>query len=181
MPTVSPSHRERLRDETAATAALTFPSLCHSLPKWAEATQSARFQRGTCGCFWQPGWRGKDADPHVWKVLCRFRANACSSNPDADQEGAVAPTLRMKERMLGEVQQPSCKQHTQDLHTLISLHMHTQETGDAGSIPGWERCPGEGNGNSLQCSCLENPMDRRAWRATVHGATKSQTRLSTQT
>ena len=37
---------------------------------------------------------------------------------------------------------------------------------------------GEGTGNPLQCSCLENPMDRKAWRATVHGDTKSQTRLS---
>ena len=35
--------------------------------------------------------------------------------------------------------------------------------GDLGSIPGLERCPGEGNGNPLQYSCLENPMDRGAW------------------
>ena len=40
------------------------------------------------------------------------------------------------------------------------------------------RSPGEGNGNPLQYSCLENPMDRGAWRVTVHGVTKSQTRLS---
>ena len=38
--------------------------------------------------------------------------------------------------------------------------------------------PGEGNGNPLQYSCLENPMDRRAWQATVHGFAKSRTRLS---
>ena len=38
-----------------------------------------------------------------------------------------------------------------------------------GSIPGLERSPGGGNGNPLQYSCLENPMDREAWRATVHG------------
>ena len=49
---------------------------------------------------------------------------------------------------------------------------------DPGSIPGWERSPGEENGNPLQYSCLENPMDGRAWRATVHGATESRTRLS---
>ena len=41
--------------------------------------------------------------------------------------------------------------------------------GDGGSIPGLGRSPGEGNGNPLQYSCLENPMDRGAWRATVHG------------
>ena len=50
--------------------------------------------------------------------------------------------------------------------------------GDVGSIPGWGRSPGEGNGNSLQYSCLKNPMDRGVWRATVHGVAKSQTWLS---
>ena len=47
--------------------------------------------------------------------------------------------------------------------------------GDPGSIPGLGRSPGEGKGNPLQCSCLENPMDRGAWQAAVHGVTKSQT------
>ena len=50
--------------------------------------------------------------------------------------------------------------------------------GDLGSIPGLERSPGEGNGNPLQYSGLENPMDGEAWQATVHGVTKSQTQLS---
>ena len=45
--------------------------------------------------------------------------------------------------------------------------------GDQGSIPGSERSPGEGNSNRLQYSCLENPMDRGAWYAIVHGVTKS--------
>ena len=44
--------------------------------------------------------------------------------------------------------------------------------GDAGLIPGLGRSPGEGNGNPLQYSCLGNPMDRGAWRATVHGVAK---------
>ena len=47
--------------------------------------------------------------------------------------------------------------------------------GDPGSIPGMGRSPGEGNGNPLQYSCLENPMDRGVWVTTVHGVTKSQT------
>ena len=50
--------------------------------------------------------------------------------------------------------------------------------GYLGSIPGLGRSPGEGNGNPLQYSCLENPMDQGAWWATVHGVTKSWTRLS---
>ena len=49
--------------------------------------------------------------------------------------------------------------------------------GDLGSIPGLGRSPLEGNGNPLQYSCLENPMDRGAWQATVHGVAKSWTRL----
>ena len=48
---------------------------------------------------------------------------------------------------------------------------------DLGSIPGSGRSPGEGNGNPLQYSCLENPMDGGAWGATVHEVAKSQTRL----
>ena len=49
---------------------------------------------------------------------------------------------------------------------------------DVGSIPGSGRSPGEGHCNPLQYSCLENPMDRGAWQATVHGAPKSWTQLS---
>ena len=47
--------------------------------------------------------------------------------------------------------------------------------GDADSMPGLGRFPGGGHGNPLQYSCLENPMDRGAWRATVHGVTESDT------
>ena len=49
--------------------------------------------------------------------------------------------------------------------------------GDLGSIPGSGISPREGNGYLLQYSCLENSTDREAWRATVHGVTKGQTRL----
>ena len=48
---------------------------------------------------------------------------------------------------------------------------------DVGSVLGSGRSPGEGDGNPLQYSCLENPMDRGAWWATVRGVTKSRTRL----
>ena len=52
------------------------------------------------------------------------------------------------------------------------------DTGFVGLIPGLGRCPGGGNGNPLQYSCLENPMDRGAWQAIVHGVAKSRTQLS---
>ena len=51
------------------------------------------------------------------------------------------------------------------------------DAGDTVSIPGSGRSPGGGHGNPLQYSCLENPMDREAWWATLHGVTKSWTRL----
>ena len=54
----------------------------------------------------------------------------------------------------------------------------TCNAGDPSSTPGWGRSPGEGNGNPLQYSCLENPTDRGAQWAPVHGVAKSQTRLS---
>ena len=50
--------------------------------------------------------------------------------------------------------------------------------GNWGSIPGSGRSPGEGHGSPLQYSYMENPTDRGAWQATVHGVTKSQTQLS---
>ena len=57
----------------------------------------------------------------------------------------------------------------------------TYNTGDEGSIPESRRSPGEGNGNPPQYSCLENSVDRGAWRVTVHGVSKSRTRLSDKT
>ena len=51
---------------------------------------------------------------------------------------------------------------------------------DPGLISGWGRSPGVGNGNPLQYSCLENPMDRGAWQATVHGVTRVRHSLATK-
>ena len=56
-----------------------------------------------------------------------------------------------------------------------NLPPNAGDTGDAGSIPGSGRCLAGGNGNPLQYSCLENPMDRGAWLAMVHRVAKSQT------
>ena len=59
-----------------------------------------------------------------------------------------------------------------------NVSAYAGDTRDTGSVPGLARSSGGGNGNPLQYSCLENPMDRGAWRATAHGVTKSQTQLS---
>ena len=58
-----------------------------------------------------------------------------------------------------------------------NLPVHAGDIRDAGSIPGSGRSPRGGHGNPLQSSCLENPMDRGAWQATVYRVTKSQIRL----
>ena len=54
---------------------------------------------------------------------------------------------------------------------------NARAAGDSGSHPGWGRSPGGGRGNPLQYSCLENPMDRGAWQATIHSITKSRAQL----
>ena len=84
---------------------------------------------------------------------------------------------------------PACASSSTALHMMYSAYIlcfpggsevkaSACNAGDLGLIPGLGRSPGEGNGNPLQYSCLENPMDGGAWWATVHGVAKSQTRLS---
>ena len=62
--------------------------------------------------------------------------------------------------------------------TFIQLLPCACNAGDLGSMPGLGRSPGEGHGSSLRYSCLENPMERGAWRATDHGVANSRTRVS---
>ena len=61
---------------------------------------------------------------------------------------------------------------------LKNLPANAGDTGEVDSTPGLGRAPGEGNGNPIQYSCLENLIDRGAWWATVHGVARSWTRLS---
>ena len=55
-----------------------------------------------------------------------------------------------------------------------NLPANVGDSRDVGSILGWGGSPGRGNGNPLQYSCLEDPMDREAWQATIHGVAESQ-------
>ena len=59
-----------------------------------------------------------------------------------------------------------------------NLSANAEDTGDQVQSLGWEDSPGEGNGNPFQYPCLEDSMERGAWRAAVHEVTKTQTRLS---
>ena len=68
---------------------------------------------------------------------------------------------------------PSVKRSSQVALVVKSLPAKAGDIRDTSSIPGSGRSPGEGYGNPLYCPCLENPMDRIAWQATVHGAAKS--------
>ena len=62
----------------------------------------------------------------------------------------------------------------------LAVQETARNVGDTGLIPGLGRSPGGGHGNPLQCSCLENPMDRGAWPATVHGVTRVGHDLATK-
>ena len=75
-----------------------------------------------------------------------------------------------------------CRVYLQKCFVYLFSGSHGEESacsaGNLGPIPGSGRFPGEGNGNPLQYSCLENSMDRGAWQATVRGVRKSETHLS---
>ena len=71
----------------------------------------------------------------------------------------------------------TCRKASRVALVVKNLPVNAGDIRDVGSIPGLGRSPGEGHSNPLQYSCLENPMDRGAWRATVHRVAKSQTQL----
>ena len=79
----------------------------------------------------------------------------------------------------------ACTHYTDIYRTLIlaivvkNLPTNTGDSRDSGLIPESGRSPGEGSGNPFQHSCLENPMDRQPWQATVHGVAKNRTQIST--
>ena len=104
------------------------------------------------------------------------RCPLCGHNP-AVNSSLVGLLLHQDRRNEGGGH-PGSRQNT-DPHLSLGTSLVAQvvkhlpaHAGDPGLIPGSGRSPGEGNGNSLQYSCLENPMDRGAWRATVYGVAR---------
>ena len=77
------------------------------------------------------------------------------------------------ERLICDMDFPGCS-------VVKNLPAKVGDMGDTGSIPGSEISPGEGHGSPLQFSCLENPMDREAWWATIHGVTRVGHNLATE-
>ena len=78
---------------------------------------------------------------------------------------------------IGNEVKPSLEENAQVALVVKNLPANAGDVRDTGVIPGSGRSPGGGHGNPLQYSCLENPMDRGAWWATVHRVTQSWTRL----
>ena len=97
--------------------------------------------------------------------------------------GLLHPTmytsLHRTETAMGDAQCDQCQ--CKALPSWLSGNESDCHAGKASLIPGWGRSPGGGHGKPLHYSCLENPMDRGSWRATVHGAAKNWTRLSVHT
>ena len=109
--------------------------------------------------WWQPGL---SVGRSFWKIPTRIYEH---QHPEA---GDFSVFLLCKLSSTFSHPAPPC---------WLSGEESAHSVGDQGSIPGLGISPGEGNGNPLQCSCLENLIDRGAWWATVHGVTKSWIRL----
>ena len=97
-------------------------------------------------------------EPHAGRMHCTCQLPGLNAQGPASSEG-LEPNNSLQEG------QPWCLSGKEAAYT----------AGDSGLTPGLGRSPGEGHGNPLQYSCLENPTDRGAWWATVHGVAKSQT------
>ena len=114
------------------------------------------------------GWNNGQDRPLSWELKHFFGMGVLSLGSD--------PCFATYKRCdLGQVSQPLWATVFCSIPGGSEDKASACNAGDPGSIPGLGRSPGEGNGNPLQYSCLENPMDRGAWRATVHGVAESDT------
>ena len=136
--------------------------------------------------YWRTGW-----DPATWWHIFGYSAVVCSGPPQAFFDIRLGPaskvtifTQRLSSLGLSCHGDLGCdKPRLLDLDNSFCFQggipgdsdgkASACNAGDLGLIPGSKRSPGEGNGNPLQYSCLENSMDRGAWWAIVHGAAKS--------
>ena len=114
----------------------------------------------------------------VHGILQARTGENCSGLPCPPPGGL--PDLGIKHTLLSQLRNPvkgiGChKLGFPDGSVVKNPPANAGDIGDAGSLLGSGRSPGEGNGNLLQYSCLENPMKRGAWWATVHGVAKSWT------
>ena len=124
----------------------------------------------------------------LWDSPGKNTGVGCHSIHQWSHQGS--PTVKMVKRSLSGRRQMT-SDRKMDLHKAMkstknggaflvaqSVKNPPASAGDTGSIPGWGGSPGGGHGHPLHYSCLENPVDREVWRATVHGVAKSWTRLS---
>ena len=114
-----------------------------------------------------------------WRGRCAL-LKGCSPAASCPQRSCCQWSLLSMNRP--GIQRPDFWQlclHTQVVLVVKNLPANIEDLRDMGSILGWGRSPGGGHSNSLQCSCLENPMDRGVWWAIVHGVTKSHGRSVT--
>ena len=121
----------------------------------------------------------------IFEISCRAsnQVSLCSVPQELEVQGGQVPIERALELELlkhmlslpGIINLPP--RASQVSIVIKSLPANAGDTGDVGLIPGSGRSPGGGQSHPLQYSCLENPIDRGAWQAAVHGVTKSQTKL----
>ena len=135
-----------------------------------------------------PEWHQRWVQEQTRPLLSFWNSPACLSNLSL----LSLPCLWIRTRRLGRRRRESLKsvaKYISPVSRLINqasfIAQCSKESacnaGDPDSIPGSGRSPGEGNGNPLQYSCLQNPMDREVWEATVHGITRVRHDLVTKT
>ena len=133
------------------------------------------------------GWCPCGVKASQWLGLCQLLSLCICISRDSTEK-RVENTWKKKFCDIPEKNRTWICHSSSTVYTALTLYLgfpggsDSKESvcnaGDTDLIPGLGRSPGVGNGNPLQYSCLENSMDREAWRATVHGVAKSRTRLS---
>ena len=135
---------------------------------------------------WQPPGAGvlrklrmKTKNAGHLAVNCRRHARLCTQETGWEDTGHWPQIDEVLLKGMTAVSPDFASSHTERTSLVAQMvKASAYNAGDLGFIPGLGRWPGEGNGSPLQYSCLENPTDRGDWQATVHGVTKSRTRLN---